>query len=337
MKKLFFFVSVALLITAVGCNKNNLPETETPEGVQMTITATIDDPTTRITATDDEAGRKLTFAWEAGDKISVISVNSSGVLIANDIFTATAGGSTADFTGTFTGGASADKVVVFYPALTESYEESSVTKWRVPSENGYSDCGILEGLSDVYIRIRGWYYLQTALDSPSHLKNYMILRGEADIAAIKTNTLAVNLEHMTTVLKLKLTLPSPGINIESVDVEMKKADDSPLVAVGLGWGYISQLKSFPLGGSSNNADLCLGSSIVSGTGTGLTVTGTEATFYIPFVLNTQGASKYSFTSGQKFVVHAYSGTKDYSEEKIFTANKDLEPGKLYTINSAPLL
>ena len=304
----------------------------------MTLTATIGDPGTRITATDDEAGRKLTFKWEAGDQVSVVSVNSSNQLICNDIFTTAEGGPTATFAGVFNGGASAAKVVVFYPALTESYVESGKTKWQVPPENGYDDEGVLYGLCDSYIWHRSpSYFLQKELGSPSHLKNYLVLRGEADINDIKSNNLTVNLEHMTTVLKLRLTLPSPGLTLCNASVYMEKADGSDLSAVGVGWGYISRFGSYPMGGNSYAARICLGSSVSGGNGTGLTAAGTETTLYLPFVLQPGSSTKYTFTDGQKFVVYVYdSAGREYTETKQFTGDTDLEPGKLYTINSAPV-
>lgn len=343
MRKIFNFISIALLITAVSCNKDILnPATEDQVGVPMTLTLTIGEPETRVATTDDELAKKLSFAWEAGDKVSVVSLNGGGSLIANDIFTTAAGGTTATFSGTFTGGEAA-KVVVFYPALTESYVEAETTKWRVPRENGYSGStsGILEGLSSTYISIRDWAYtLQTALDSPSHLKNYMILRGEADIDDIKTGNLTVNLEHMTTVLKVKLTLPSAGLTLTRASITMKKADDGYLNNVGQGWGWLGQLKSYSVGGSTNHADICLGSQVSSGTGTGLTAVGNTATVYIPFTLKLadkigSGSEWLTMTAGQKFDLIVETTTGDYSQTLVFSADRDLKPGKLYTINAAP--
>ena len=343
MKKLFYFISVALLITAVGCNKNNpTSATEKQDGVPMTLTVTIGNPETRVTTTDDEVGKKLSFVWEAGDKVSVVSLNGSGNLISNDIFTTAAGGTIATFSGTFTGG-EANKVVVFYPALTESYVESAITKWRVPSENGESESGILEDLYNDYIEIRDWAYsLQTALDSPSHLKNYMILRGEADIDDIKSNNLTVSLEHLCTVFKVNLTLPASGLTLKNVCINMKKADDSYLNIVGCGWGYSGNYKSFPVGGHGDSATICLGSTVYSGNGTGLTAVGNTATVYIPFTLNIINQvyigepELITMTAGQKFIVNVDTETEDYQQTLVFSSNKDLEPGRLYTINSSPV-
>jgi hypothetical protein len=110
-----------------------------------------------------------------------------------------------------------------------------------------------------------------------------------------------------------------------------------LLFLGVGWGYISKYKSYPIGGNSFAARVCLGSSIYEGTGTGLTASGTEATLYIPFVPRLGSETKYTFTSGQQFVFHVFdSDGKEYTETKKFTRDTDLEPGKLYTVNSTPV-
>ena len=69
MRKIFNFISIALLITAVSCNKDILnPATEDQVGVPMTLTLTIGEPETRVATTDDELAKKLSFAWEAVTK-----------------------------------------------------------------------------------------------------------------------------------------------------------------------------------------------------------------------------------------------------------------------------
>ena len=77
--------------------------------------------------------------------------------------------------------------------------------------------------------------------------------------------------------------------------------------------------------------------ITDGNGTGLTASGTETTLYFPFVLNLGSETKYTFTSGQQFAFHVFdSDGKEYTETKKFTRDTDLEPGKLYTVNSTPV-
>ena len=346
MKKLCYFVSAVLLITAAGCNKNNpVPETEAPNGVPLTLTATIGGPQTRVAITDDEAGRKLDFEWEAGDKLSVVSLDSSGELICNDIFTADAGGTTATFSGTFNGGTDATTVVVFYPALTESYEAYGITRWSVPVENGYSNEGVLAEMHGNGIEFRPWIHsLQTALDYPLHLKNYMILRGEAAVSEIHSGKLSVNLKHMTTVLKLKLTLPHNNCTLSAAEIKLMNADGVSGQNFSGRDGAILSGCSFPSDGL-NYVRLCLGSQIdpVTELGTGLTVSGNKTTLYIPMVL--YGIDKkiaYSkpetltIKSGQKFFIYVKTThSEDIEDSLTFTADKDLEPGKLYTIHSSP--
>lgn len=345
MKKSIFLASALLLAMSAACNKNDVSSEPTrQEGVPMTLTATIGEPATKVSTTDDAANRKLTFEWEAGDKVSVISLDASHNLISNDIFTADAAGSTTTFTGTYKGGASANQVMVYYPALTESYEDSGKTKWRVPVESGgYSDEGIMYDLYDEYISVRGWAYsLQTALDSPSHLKNYLIMVGEADKTDLASNKLTVTLNHNTTIFKVNLTLPSSGKTLKDVRLELKNADDSNSDFVSHGWGESWRARGFSLAGGNNYATICLGSSVSGGSGTGLVAAGTTATVYIPCTLSGMrdaiadgNPEVLTITSGQKFLVYVFTSDGFLTQTLTFAADKELTPGRLYTINCAP--
>ena len=88
---------IFLVACVSACDKTEAPAVK-EAGVPMILKATIGDPASRVTITDDEGNKVLKAAWEAGDKVSVLSVDNSGKLIANDIFTAGAAGKTATFT-----------------------------------------------------------------------------------------------------------------------------------------------------------------------------------------------------------------------------------------------
>ena len=140
MRKLFISALAIFAISLVSCqveeNLNvNEPEQETV-GVPMTLKV---DFGTKTTYTPNGAAG-FSCAWEAGDKISVISFDDDSDyanVTAIDNFETTAGDGT--FEGTFTGG-SAARIMVVYPHL-EAYEGSASGKWGSEALNGTSGAG----------------------------------------------------------------------------------------------------------------------------------------------------------------------------------------------------
>lgn len=341
MKKHIFIGAALLAILAVSCDKADVPSSEpAAKGVPMTLTATIVSADTKVDVVDDETNKVLKCNWEVGDKVSVISLDASNNVLANDIFDATAAGKTAAFNGTFTGG-SAARVVVIYPALTGGIGSGSLStdKWHSdPSHNGtYISVGILQGVTKSYnaMQLTTSYYLQRVLNSAEHLENYLVMSGEADMTDLSTNKLTVNLVHRTAVLKVKLTLPASGKTIKRVTVFANKADATDFKYVKYGWLTFETITSTFYGNdSSNNMSMNLGASIEGGNGSGLTVSGTTATVYIPFVPNGD-TGEVTFNSGDKLTVRVlYSSTESVNKELVFSSAKTVQAGKLYTINAS---
>lgn len=340
MKKHIFIGAALLAILAVSCDKADVPSSEpAAKGVPMTLTATIVSADTKVDVVDDETNKVLKCNWEVGDKVSVISLDASNNVLENDIFTATASGKTAAFNGTFTGG-SAARVVVIYPALTEGvgYGSDDKDRWHSPSYNGgYTSIGILGGVYKAYnaMQLSASYYLQRVLNSAEHLENYLVMSGEADKTDLSTNKLSVDLVHRTAVLKVKLTLPASGKTIKSVTVFANKADATEFKYVKYGWLTFETITSTFYGNNSrNNMSMNLGASIDGGNGSGLTVSGTTATVYIPFVPNGD-TGEVTFNSGDKLTVRVLYSSTDFDDAKlVFSSAKTVQAGKLYTINAS---
>jgi len=338
MKKHIFIGAALLAILAVSCDKADVPSSEpAAKGIPMTLTATIVSADTKVDVVDDETNKVLKCNWEVGDKVSVISLDASNNVLANDIFDATAAGKTAAFNGTFTGG-SAARVVVIYPALTGG-TGSATERWHSdPSHNGtYINVGILQGVYESYnaMQLSTSYYLQRVLNSAEHLENYLVMSGEADKTDLSTNKLTVDLVHRTAVLKVKLTLPASGKTIKRVTVYANKADATQFKYVRYGWLTFETITSTFYGNdSSNSMGMNLGASIDGGNGSGLTVSGTTATVYIPFVPNGD-TGEVTFNSGDKLTVRVlYSSTDSDDAELVFSSDKTVQAGKLYTINAS---
>lgn len=340
MRKHIFIGAALLAILAVSCDKADVPASE-PEakGIPMTLTATIVSADTKVAVVDDETNKVLKCDWKVGDKVSVLSLNSENKPQTNDIFTATATGKTASFSGTFTGGSPA-RVVVIYPALTEGVGSGSTSaeKWHSsPAHNAnYVTIGILEGVDIGYnaMMYSPDYRLQRVLNSAEHLENYLVMSGEADMTDLSTNKLTVDLVHRTAVLKVKLALPAAGKTIKSVEVYANKADATSFDFSRYGWvNFETITSSFSANSYSNYTDMSLGTSIDSGYGSGLTVSGTTATVYIPFVPNGD-TGKVTFNTGDKLTVRVHYSLSEYvSKELFFSSDKTLQAGNLYTINA----
>lgn len=338
MRKHIFIGAALLAVLAVSCDKADVPASE-PEakGIPMTLTATIVSADTKVAVVDDETNKVLKCDWKVGDKVSVLSLNSENKPQANDIFTATATGKTAAFSGTFTG-VSPARVVVIYPALTEGvgFGSDDEDRWHSPSHNGgYSTVGILGGVTTSYqsMQLRTSYYLQSVLNSAEHLEYYLVMSGEADMTDLSTNKLTVDLVHRTAVLKVKLTLPAAGKTIKEVAVYANRADATVFDYTRNGWLPFETITSTFGGNSySNDMSMNLGASIDSGSGSGLTVSGTTATVYIPFVPNGD-TGEVTFNSGDKLTVRVYYSDSDVDTELIFSSDKTLQAGRLYTINA----
>lgn len=168
MRKNFFVFIATVAAVMTGCSKEDVPEVST--GIPMTINVSIGDAATKTTYTPD--GGALKVEWEAGDQISIVSIGSDNIAKTCDTFTASAGGSSAEFTGTYTGAADAKMIRVFYPALTETGTLGGTTGWVSKAGPGMYDGEPFFVVSnkDVYCRFRYAYSNQLADGDPSHLK-----------------------------------------------------------------------------------------------------------------------------------------------------------------------
>ena len=113
-----YIVSMACVIAAlVSCQKNETPVETADENqpIRLTLTATIGGDDTKVAYVDEE--NVLKAAWEAGDKVSLLSLDISGNLLSNDVFEATYAGKSAEFEGSFTNDPATASVWVYYPAL----------------------------------------------------------------------------------------------------------------------------------------------------------------------------------------------------------------------------
>lgn len=219
-------------------------------------------------------------------------------------------------------------MVVCYPALLEG-EGTAENPYKSPTENGYSAYGPLYGakIGGPYITLRSAYFLQKNNADPSHLSQYAVMRGEAEVEGDKLN---VVLEHQSFVIKTTLTLPEAGYFVNNMSLNSFNQDDDPANITCAGWQYIKDFVVYQNAFSS--LTMCFGDTVESGSGTGWTLDGNTITVYLI------GYGEVQINEGNYWTISlpSYLGD-DYSNlvgKKTFDAAKTLEKGKMYRLNLA---
>ena len=240
------FAAVLMVITA--CSKTEIP-VETPKPVKMTLTASIG-ADTKVSYAEENNGLKT--SWEQYDKVSLLAVDASNNLISNNIFTAQSSGKTVEFEGEFLDDPEIKAVYVYYPALTQG-DGSEATPYIVPAPDSYNEKGVLYNvkIGKPYISFHTDYQLQNTNASTSHLEQYAVMSGKADLEALSGDKMSVTLEHRSYVVKATLKLPASGLTVYSATMNFNL--QSPAVGIGgYGWTNIYETGLFP-GNSQDNS------------------------------------------------------------------------------------
>ena len=325
MKK--YYISMACILAAlVSCQKNAAPE-QTPQEnqpIKVTLTATIGSDDTKVSFVDEN--NVLKAEWVLHDKVSLLALDESDNLISKTNFTAQNAGKTATFEGEFINDPNIVKMVVCYPALLEG-DGTLGAPYQSPAENGYSSYGPLYNvqIGEPYISLRSAYFLQKNNADPSHISQYAVMRGEAEVEGDKLN---VVLEHQSFVVKTTLTLPETGYFVNHMDLKSFNQDDTQANITCAGWQYIKDFVDYHNAFSSLN--MCFGDTVDSGSGTGWTLDGKTMTVYLI------GYGEIQINEGDYWTISlpSYLGY-EYSElvgKKTFDAAKTLEKGKMYRLN-----
>lgn len=326
-------MSLAVLTAAlVACQKNEIPASEEVQGIPMTLTASLPgDYGTKTTVEADVSGLKTT--WDATESISVVTLDATGNsagMVSVDTFTSTgaAGRTNAEFTGTFTGGATPAKVIVVYPAL----ELQADNTYQTPEYAGaLGNRSILAGLtvsppgtmfSDASEDIYLWQGSDGSFD---HFKNYCVMTGNVDLTDIQSNKLTVKLRNLMAVIKFVAKFPDSckGNNLDEVRLESFQSDASNRNLFHDGGATYLNIEecglAFPGSGEDNYNQLeC--SFKIPDTGT--------ATLYMPLVFM-EGAKNLT---GDYWKMTAYVEGDTKLAQKTFTKDVTYEAGKVYTVN-----
>lgn len=344
MKKLIFSAAV-LLIALASCQKNNAPEVSS-SAIPMTLTATIGGEDTKVSYVDED--NVLKTEWSQYDKVSVLSLDISGNVLTNDIFTATEAGNTAVFDGTFSNHPSTVSVWVYYPALTEG-EGTEEKPWQVPAANSYDDFGVISDVKTNHdysstMDVTSFTQLQKESNKFSNLENYMLMSGQADLGKLAESELDVRLYHRSYVVKMDITLPKEGLKLHSLRVWAYSSDGSYGIPLGgSSWANISEPESYP-GGWDTDWFICFGDDVQYGRGTGIQLDGDSFTAYVVSLggkswnYHVQETRQYRLSEGDYLTFKA-EVSEDEELYDCILARKDitkttiLENGMMYRLSA----
>ena len=344
-----YIVSMACVIAAlVSCQKNETPVEAADENqpIRLTLTATIGGDDTKVTYVDEE--NVLKAAWEAGDKVSLLSLDISGNLLSNDVFEATSAGKSAEFEGSFTNDPATVSVWVYYPALTEGSGDGvqDSEAWHSPKTYTSDVLGVLYGARQgtPYISRAGATILQKEQSSSSHVGDYTMLYGVADIDKLLSEDFSVVLSNMSYVIKAEFTLPEEDMTIYNIQISCKNEDGTQSVRVsGTGWFYINSPEISAGNGSSTFHQICLGDDVDGGTGTGLELEGNKITVYFvgysakTYYVDKQARDYPNVVAGDYFDISASVGKNsewyDCVAKCSFTKDLTFENGKMYRMSA----
>ena len=248
MKKSYLIITAAALLAAASCQKSDTapaaPETRS-NPVDIVLSAAIEGADTKVSYTED--ANALKSAWEAKDKVSLVAYDSDGVVLSNDIFTATTAGTTTKFSGTYSNPVGAVAVSVLYPALTEGLGSSS-NSWRCES-------GVIYGveLGGPNANVGPNLNYQKANADPAFLAKSVVMRGKiSDIPALISSNVKATLKNTCYIVKATVTLPSTVSTVSEVRLVVS-SPSSPSTTSSLtvcGWTYVDDNFMISYGGAT---------------------------------------------------------------------------------------
>lgn len=322
----YCFALLSAAAVMVGCSKEDIPSESA--GIPMTINVSIGDAATKTTYTPD--GGALKVEWEAGDQISVVSIGSDNIAKTCDTFTASAGGSSAEFTGTYTGAADAKMIRVFYPALTETGSLNGTNGWVAKTVAGmYDQPFFAVSNENTFSKFSFTYSNQFADGDASHLKYYDSMSATlTSVDELETVTLAKN----TSIIKLIINTSSiaDGSSVKSVHFENLGAV-SPFNYSD--WHYSNDDFGNATHNSSKYLNINLGSYLGGYTFTGITKTSSdnELVVYLPNMgdITMKGGDQYSIT----VTTYLDGVEKRYKKTVTLPSNISIHRGSCFTISA----
>lgn len=208
MKRVLSVLAVAAgVLSIAACSK-----VQEPAGAAATVSfrVSIDNPSTKVSYTDQSATNPelpIKLAWEAGDQLSVLILNNSGLGYADDgfegraiyNFTTAEGGAAAEFTGTAPRALEdGEYYMVVYPAIcNRTVEVFHASAAQFSYEESYNNN---------YLNFATPTQINFGFLTPSEMDSGILMTAclDGDFGTIED----VVLQHQTGILKIVIQKPS---------------------------------------------------------------------------------------------------------------------------------
>lgn len=293
MKK-YIFMAAAMLFAMASCT-NEVEEQNVAKKIPVKLTATLSEgPETRATYTDN-AGLKA--SWDATEKITVVSLDAYGVVVAMDDLTSTgaAGRTSAEFTGTITENPNTKSYICWYPALNGT--NNTVTTTSVGREyNNWS-------LSPQH---------QERDNDLTRLAQRSVYNGKP---TFNNGEMSVSLQSQLTVFKFALTLPDDAVG--NICYQVQVTSTRPTFYPS-SWSYANSTELY-------NAASSYGNTAILNYVDHKTITSGDKTITAYLLANKPKAAE----AGDKWTITAAGKSKTLTWKN----GKTFEKGKVYTINA----
>ena len=330
MKRLSNILLAGLALVAVAsCSKQNPQEPEQPAGIPMTLTATICGTETKLGFTEDS--NVLKGAWEAEEKVSVLTING-GMIQTIDLFSTgveSAGQTTANFTGTFSGDPT-HAIMVLYPALVD-YSTGYGTPLPAGTTNNTER--MINGLTQGFNLGYNLYMInstQSANGNTDHLGAFSYMIGTGSVSG---TSLTTTLAPQTSVLQVNITFADAlvGKTFGALEADFKDSSSNDYVVDGSGPCALLN----PITANLNYLQQYYGSWFGT-TQTPITLTASDKNFvaYIPFVPGSGTSIGPSGAVSIEFNPKIDGSYNTHMKTVSLTNSCTLEPGKLYRVSVA---
>ena len=315
MKKSYLIITAAALLAAASCQKSdNVPASGVKYNpVEVVLSAAIEGVDTKVSYTED--ANALKAAWVKDDAISLVSIDASGNVLSNDIFTTSTAGTTTKFNGTYSNPDGAASVSVFYPALTEG-DGSSSNPWNCKSDVIY---GVK--LGEKYANVAPNLNYQEANADPAFLAKSVVMSGKiSDISALVSSNVKATLKNTCYIVKATVTLPSTVSTVSEVKLVVSSPSSSLTVC---GWTLVDDEFMIRYGGAATASYERIKTRLG---GFAPASDGTVTAWMIGYTAN-----KFPIKSADTFTVSVDTDQGVISKVKTLASDSAFESGKIYRL------
>ena len=356
MKRLNYIIAAGLsLVAAAACNKQVSPAAEQPEvkaGRTMTLTASIGDPGTKLSLTENEDGTVLKSTWDAEEELSLVvtkRIDNDAPVQVTGVYTFSysgeAGKRSVDFVCTEAPELDGtENLMVIYPAVKYDEEQDKyVSDFKYPDDlelvsvySSKNSAGKKLWYWAKNVIVRGTTY-QYADNDYEHIAQTTVL-ASVDPELDAAGNLSVKLLPQSSVLKATLTFPEEAAGTKIYGVLLHTDD-----AAGESYRFTPQNTGFSINDmwEANLQDGCtlmLGDFDMNDGFYGLTVPkDLTVTVYIPFLVSEYG--KEFGPDGAALLELRFYKDAALAQTPAWSAKKELKTatpitaGKMYRLSA----